>query len=141
MEVLLASGDKSRPSPGGAVHRDARVHVLFVGGDEAQARAASAVEREISDRLGDGVTVEWFTRGWWGHWSTLADDVERRYPEAHALVIMTFVRTLLGRRLRRSAGEAGLPWVACTGHGRASMERAIGRAVEVARVGTASGDG
>jgi hypothetical protein len=44
-------------------------------------------------------------------------------------MIMTFVRTLLGRRIRRTAGEAGLPWVACTGHGRAAIEAAIDRAI------------
>ena len=46
---------------------------------------------------------------------------------------MVLVRTNFGRWTRRTAGEHDLPWVSCTGHGRASMERAIDRAVALAR--------
>ena len=42
-------------------------------------------------------------------------------------------RTNLGRALRRAASDAGIPWVACTGHGYDSISRAIRRAAEVVR--------
>ncbi len=54
---------------------------------------------------------------------------DQAYQGADAVVLMVLVRTNFGRWVRRTAGEHGLPWVSCTGHGRASMERAIARAV------------
>jgi hypothetical protein len=44
---------------------------------------------------------------------------------------MTFVRTNLGRHVRRRCSEEGRPWVPCTGHGRESLRRAIETAVEI----------
>jgi hypothetical protein len=107
------------------------VRVVFVGGDETQARAREPVRRSLFERYGDLVNVEWFAPGWSPNWTPEAEAIERRLSGADALVLMPLVRTLLGRRLRRSAGQAGIPWVACTGQGRASMERAIDRSVNV----------
>ncbi len=107
------------------------VKVLFVGGNEVQARYHAAVDDHLGSTYGGQVSVEWFTPGWSANWGQEAARVEAAYPTSDALVLMSFVRTLLGRRLRRTAGEAGLPWIACTGHGRASLERAVERAVAV----------
>lgn len=105
--------------------------VLFVGGNETQQRAWPAIERDLHDKFGDAVEVEHFATGWGANWAPAAERIEARYPDAHAVVVMTFVRTMLGRRIRRSAGESGLPWIACTGHGRASIVRAVERAVTI----------
>lgn len=117
--------------------REEAVRVLFVGGNETQVRARSAVEAAIAATYGATVTVEWFAPGWGSNWADAAGEIESRFGHSDVLVLMTFVRTTLGRRLRRSAGEARLPWVACTGHGRASMERAIDRAVALSRLQSA----
>ncbi len=45
---------------------------------------------------------------------------------------MRFVRTMLGKALRTRCGELEVPWVACTGSGRASMLRSIEQAVLLA---------
>jgi len=47
-------------------------------------------------------------------------------------VLMPFVRTELGRAVRRLCSEFGVPWVACTGKGYDSMERAIRTALQLA---------
>lgn len=105
----------------------APVHVVFVGGNEIQIRYHAEIERSLPER----VSVEWFTTGWSAQWGPEADRIEAAYENADAVVLMQFTRTQLGRRLRRTSGESGLPWIPCTGHGRESLRRAILRAVAV----------
>ena len=121
-----------------AARLDAPLHVLFVGGNETQDRYRDAVEAAVAERYDGMVRLTWFLSGWRSNWHTDAARVEAAYGQADVVVLMTFVRTHLGQRVRRSAGEAGLPWVACTGHGREAIERAIDRAVAIAvdRVGS-----
>lgn len=107
------------------------VRILFVGGNENQEKQVPLVNATISKEFHGRVTVDWHIPGWSSNWSEDAAAIERRYDGCDALVIMTFVRTLLGRRIRRTAGEASIPWISCTGHGLASVERAIERAVVV----------
>jgi hypothetical protein len=103
------------------------VRVIFVGGNEIQAQYHAEIERALPPR----VSVQWFTTGWSARWGPEAERIEAAYARADAVVLMQFTRTQLGRRLRRTAGEAGLPWIPCTGHGRDSLRRAILRAVSV----------
>lgn len=121
-----------------AARLDEPLHVLFVGGNETQDRYRDAVEASVAERYGGMVRITWFLSGWRSNWHTDAARVEAAYGQADVVVLMTFVRTHLGQRVRRSSGEAGLPWVACTGHGREAIERAIDRAVALAvdRVGS-----
>lgn len=133
LQRLLPPACSPDPSTDEAPVSAHSARVLFVGGNETQARLWPGVVRAIDERYGGRVAVDWFATGWGSNWGASAHAIESRYPDADVLVLMTFVRTTLGRRLRRTAGEAGLPWVACTGHGGASIERAIDRAVAVAR--------
>jgi hypothetical protein len=104
------------------------VRVLFVGGNETQDQYL----HRLATSFEDVATVEWF-RGWGSNWSRIADRVEAHYVGADAVVLMAFVRTQLGTRLRRTSGEHGLPWVACSGHGFESLRRSIAEAVRVVR--------
>ncbi|GIU85365.1 MAG: hypothetical protein KatS3mg008_2140 [Acidimicrobiales bacterium] len=110
---------------------DSPMTILFVGGNETQKQYREAIEAELELRYGSMVRVEWFFTGWSPNWGEHAERIERRFTEAAAMVIMQFVRTNLGRRLRRRAGEAGLPWIACTGHGRDAILRSVEQAVVV----------
>jgi hypothetical protein len=107
------------------------VRLLFVGGNETQRSYRSTIDADLVERYDGRVTVEWFDGAWNVRWMPLAEKAESGYRSAHALVIMSMVRTNLGKRLRKSAGEAGLPWIPCTGTGRASIRAAIDRAVKV----------
>jgi hypothetical protein len=118
-------GEELRPS------RSAPVRVLFVGGNETQERYRAAVEAAVAERHDGRVSVTWCLPGWRTNWSADAARIEAAYGESDVVVLMTFVRTHLGQWVRRTAGEHGLPWVACTGHGRVAIERAIERAVAV----------
>jgi hypothetical protein len=108
------------------------LHVVFVGGNEIQKRYVPAVEEELRARFGDRLRIDWFLTGWRTNWATDLDRIVAAFDDAGAVVVMTFVRTQLGQTVRRRAGEHGLPWVACTGHGRDSLVRALDRAARLA---------
>lgn len=110
----------------------APIDVLFVGGNEVQARYEESISEEVERRFGGRVRITWEFTGWSPNWAPAAERVEAQFSPSAVLVLMQFVRTNLGRRLRRTAGENDVPWVACTGHGRAAIRRSILRAVDVA---------
>lgn len=110
------------------------VRVLFVGGNEVQARYDEWIEGEL-ERLGTGVTVTFLHTGWDGNWGPHAERIRQLMPTHDSAVIMRFVRTELGRTAREDVGKAGKRWVACTGHGRDSMLRAVLNAAHAARAG------
>jgi hypothetical protein len=107
------------------------VRVIFAGGDERQARMRPGVEAALGERFGADLAVSWYFPGWSASWAGTAEGIEARYGDADAVVLMALVRTQFGRRIRASAGEAGLPWVACTGHGRGAILHAIEHAADV----------
>lgn len=145
LEVLLdaigAEYERLRidDAPHAALPNDAPTTVLFVGGNEVQERYEKDIERDLGVEF-PHLTIQWFRSGWSSNWVDVAERVERRLPDAHAIVLMTFTRTHLGQRLRRAAGDVGVPWVSCVGHGRASLEQSIRRAAYLAqaRVRTAT---
>lgn len=112
--------------------QQAPLRLAFVGGDERQAQNRDAIDQQIGSRFNGSVTIDWHFPGWGANWSDAADRVEASYGRIEALVLMPFVRTNLGRRLRRTSGEHHIPWVACPGHGRQAMLTALIEAVEVA---------
>jgi hypothetical protein len=107
----------------------APVRILFVGGNETQARMQPSIEAAITERYQGRVVVVWFNTGWSSNWGAHADRVEAALPAAHGMVMMRFIRTNLGHRLRGLASQHDVPWVACTGHGQKALTDAIVRLV------------
>ncbi|MBL9085895.1 MAG: hypothetical protein JNM10_02025 [Planctomycetia bacterium] len=128
IEALTAS--LPAPAPGDV--RSVRARILFVGGNETQARYDDAVRRDLAERL-PHVSVDFQHTGWSSNWGRQMAALAQRIGEADAVVIMRFVRTLLGAHLRRTCSEKGKRWVACTGHGRDSLVRSIEEAVRTRR--------
>jgi tetratricopeptide (TPR) repeat protein len=106
------------------------VHIIFAGGNETQERSQGPIEEALAERYGDRLTLQWFSPGWDMNWIKDAERIEAAMPAADAIVILTYMRTNLGRRLRKAANQHGLVWRSCTGQGRASMERSIESALE-----------
>jgi hypothetical protein len=104
--------------------------VVFVGGHETQEQHRATIEAELSRRFRGGVSLVWFG-GWGSNWNVIAAAVERELADAEALVLMEYMRTELGRTLRRAAGDRGLPWIRCSGSGRQSMQQSIEEALHV----------
>ncbi len=102
--------------------------VYFVGGNEVQARYEAWLRAEAAILWPD-VALDFDFTGWSSNWGRSIPMIEARIADARAVVIMRFIRTMLGRTVRDLCGRHGRPWVACTGHGRESLLGAIGRAV------------
>lgn len=111
-------------------HLSDPVHIVFAGGNETQAQYQVEIEQHLSERFGPNLRITWFTPGWGRNWIVDAERIESELPSADALVILTYMRTNLGRHLRRSAAAHDVVWRSCTGQGRVSMERAIVSAVQ-----------
>lgn len=108
------------------------VSIVFVGGDETQARYVPVLEADLATRHAGRIMVEWVHTGWAANWQEHAARVEAGIKRADVIVLMRLMRTNLGAHLRRAASEANVPWVPCTGHGRSSILRSLEQAVAVA---------
>lgn len=115
-----AAGDGAPATP---------VRVLFVGGDERQAREQDAVRDELR-RTHPHIEVSFVHPGWAGNWSSHLDEVRRKARSHDAAVIMRYVRTEFGRAVRR---ELEIPWRSCEGAGRRTMVQSIVQAALAAR--------
>jgi len=115
-------------TPEAPASRRATGRVYVVGGNEVQARYEAWLREEAARRWPDVALAFDFT-GWSSNWGRVLPTIEGHVADAGAIVIMRFIRTMLGRALREMCGRHGKPWVACTGHGRDSLLGAIERAV------------
>ncbi len=107
-----------------------RGRILFCGGNETQTR----YDQELEERMArdfPGIQIDFQHLGWGANWGRQRVSLRNALERADACVLLRFMRTMCGRYLRRTAGELGKPWVACTGHGRSSLERALRRAAAV----------
>jgi hypothetical protein len=136
LEARLAArpsdNDESACAP--VVSRSAlaqRLRIMFVGGNEMQQRYRDRLIESFA-KTHPHVELDFEFPGWGANWGPLLARIEGRVRQADALIIMRFVRTLMGRALRRLASECEIPWVACTGRGHRSIERAIGNALRAA---------
>jgi tetratricopeptide (TPR) repeat protein len=106
------------------------VRVLLIGGNETQAAYEAELKRFVAANY-PGARVDFAFTGWGSNWSKQIERLDGPLRAASAVVLLTFVRTNLGRAIRRRVGESAIPWVACTGHGAQSLQRAIARAIDV----------
>lgn len=113
-----------------AAAAEARGRVFVIGGNEVQAGYDRQI-REWAAARWPGVELDLEHPGWSSNWGRQVDGWGERLAKADAVVLMRFVRTQLGRTIRARCGEHDTPWVPCTGHGKASLERAIERAVQL----------
>jgi len=98
--------------------------VLWIGGNEIQARNEEKLRNELKTAY-LMLRIEFIFSGWSSNWSKFVDRLRPKIGELDGIVISHFIRTYLGRSIRRLAGEHDIPWRACSGRGYASMKRAI----------------
>lgn len=99
--------------------------VIFVGGDERQAR----VVRKL--RLAPDLEVVSIQPAWNRNWNKALGAVERAAGDADAIAISTDVPTELGKSLRRLARSRGIPWTAGRARGRTAICGLIDQAREL----------
>lgn len=110
----------------------APISILYVGGNEAQARIHQAIEEHVSGRYGDMVVIEWVHINWTANWGRERVRISGRLAAGFdAIVLLPLVRTVMGEHVRRTAGDHDVPWIPCTSRGQGSAKRAIDNAVQV----------
>ncbi|MCP4835707.1 MAG: DUF2325 domain-containing protein [Phycisphaera sp.] len=132
IEVLEQEAQLARRDPSAEekhLYRD--LTVLFVGGNEMQRQYEESLELDFKKKF-PGLELSFHFPGWSANWGPKAARVESELENANAMVLMPMIRTMFGRRVRADAGRHEVPWIACTGRGRASLERALLEGVRVA---------
>lgn len=103
------------------------VKVLVVGGNEVQARAEDQVRAKLH-RTHPHVRVEFIRSGWGSNWQKPLEEFNRKLPVFDAVVIMRFMRTELGRRIRKACTSH--PWRSCWSPGQMAQVTAVIKAAE-----------
>ncbi|MCC6316730.1 MAG: hypothetical protein IT361_03480 [Gemmatimonadaceae bacterium] len=104
------------------------ISILVVGGNETQAQYDESIRAGYSDRA--WLTVDFMHTGWSSNWGSFVDEFARRLPGIDAVVVLSMMRTGLGRSIRSMCDTK--PWRGCHGTGKASIVRAIDAAVTAA---------
>ena len=109
------------------------VAVLVVGGNEIQARDAERVEQKVKQD-DPGISLDFVHSGWTSNWNKHLEDVKRKLDAGcDALVILRFMRTQLGRKVRAECGQRGIQWRSSWSGGQGGLIRAVHRAAEAGR--------
>ena len=105
------------------------VKVLIVGGNEVQARAEPQVLKRLH-KTHPHVRIAFIHTGWGSNWQKPLEEFQRKLPVFDAVVIMRFMRTELGKRIRKACSSH--PWRSCWGAGPTAQVQAVIRAAEAA---------
>jgi hypothetical protein len=128
--LSLLLGQESVAQPGADREGNAAsvqpLSVLYIGGNETQRQYEGPI-RQAFARSMPNLTLSFLFPGWTSNWHKWVEDVKRRLPHVHAVVLSSMVRTQFGRHVRALCDEAK-PWFPCTGRGRQSLTLSIERA-------------
>lgn len=135
-ELTVPSDGEGEDRPGD----EARVvSVLVVGGDERQAKWQDRVQTSVK-RADASVTVHFVRSGWSANWKKQIEQVQGLLQKCDAVVVMRFMRTHFGKKVREECGAAGVLWRFCWGSGVAAQVRAVEEAARAARSAASGAD-
>ncbi len=120
---------ESETSPGieQRLKQGERVRIVFIGGNEIQARYDATIKEELRSNW-PGLEVHFEHTAWSPNWGRDLDRLKGLANEADAVVLMYMMRTLLGRRLRAALKK---PWIPCTATGKGAILSSVRRAAVV----------
>lgn len=102
--------------------RTRQVRVLFVGGNENQEKMEPAIREQLKERA-PHVEVKFIFSGWSGNWPPHLERVRRELEGHDVVVLMRFMRTHLGREIRKACD--GKPWRSCWPSGVGGITESI----------------
>lgn len=120
-----AADDDPDPAPARVVR------VLVVGGAEPQARAEDTARAEIR-RRNRQIRPTFVYAGWGSNWDRALADFEREVARHDALVVLRFMRTNLGRHVRRR-WPGDRPWRFCWKGSPSAIAEAAAKAAAALR--------
>ena len=126
---LAADEAGGEAGPASDSERPRVVRVLVVGGAEPQARAEDAVRSALKESH-PRIRVRMVQTGWGSNWARKLAEIEGEMKRHDALVIVRFMRTHLGRQVRRCWSG---PWRSCWGGGAGAIAEAVVRAAGAVR--------
>ena len=103
------------------------VRVLFVGGDENQQKLVPAVRAQLKERA-PHVEVQFIFPGWSGNWPPHLERVKKELEGHDVVVLLRFMRTHLGREIRKACQD--MPWRSCWPSGAGGITESIISAAE-----------
>ena len=98
------------------------VRVLFVGGNENQEKMEPTIRDQLKERA-PHVEVTFIFSGWSGNWPPHLDRVRKELEGHDVVVLMRFMRTHLGREIRKACD--GKPWRSCWPSGIGGITESI----------------
>ena len=108
-----------------------QVAVLVIGGDESHAKSQEEVVKKV--RQADAaVSVDFIAIDWDANWNAPLESVRRKLPKVDAVVLMRFMRTTFGQRVRKLCSKHKVQWHSCFSGGVGARVRAVLRAAEAA---------
>jgi len=116
---------------GGDPVQDRVIRVLVVGGAEQHARSEDYVRRVLAEQH-PNVRPTFIQTGWGPNWQRPYEEFKRHVDRHHALVILRFMRTNLGRRIREQ-WPSDRPWRFCWSGGRKALIHTVMRAAAAVR--------
>jgi hypothetical protein len=117
LEAIHARAEVPAPVAG----RPSPVTIYVVGGDERQEQYDAKLRDHFSSTH-SGISPVFLHTGWGSNWNVFVDEFERRRATVDGVVVMRFIRTELGRTIRRKWSG---PLIGCWGHGFGSLCRVI----------------
>lgn len=118
-DALLAQLESEVKDTGEAQRQ---VKVLVVGGNEVQARLEDSVRAKLA-KSHPYIHVEFIQTGWGSNWQKPLEEFNRRIPGFDAVVVMRFMRTELGKQIRKGCGDQ--PWRFCWGSGPTAQAETV----------------
>ncbi len=113
--------------------RRRHVRILVAGGAEEAAKLEAPVREALRER--DPQLHATFVRtGWGSNWRRALPELERHAADHHGLVILRFVRTNFGRRVRQ-LWPNDRPWRFCWGGGRGAIIETVEKVAALVRNG------
>ena len=110
------------------------IRVLVVGAGEQLAKNEEQVRQQLKNTH-PHIRVRFVRTGWSANWMPAFETFDRMKGSHQALVLMRFVRTNFGRRVRK-AWPGDRPWRFCWGEGQRLLTRTIVRAAAAASTKT-----
>jgi len=104
-----------------------RVSVLLIGGNEMQARYDEDIVQSLKNEW-PGIEVKFEHTGWSSNWGREVNKLKILASQCQAVVLMTMMRTMLGRTMRSALNDPPRPWIPCTGTGKKAIKDSIRKA-------------
>lgn len=132
-KAIRAEQQPSAPDRPAGPRAGRPVTVLVVGGNEIQSRDAERVRQKVW-QADPGINVDFVHSGWTSNWSKHLEDVKHKLDNGcHALVLLRFMRTQLGRKVRAECGRRDVQWRFCWSGGQSGIIEAVHRAADAGR--------